>query len=98
MVGRNSAPTGNFNMTQTRMKPESWANGRSGGWDEIANQGAAWDEQAMWTKPKVSNNLWENEQDWSQKSNKLHLTKEIIWSSKQFRMLVDMGHKVNYFS
>lgn len=97
-IGRNNPSTANLNMTQTRMKsdPPGWGNARNGAWDEMG-QAVTWDEPSPWTKQKAPNHLWENELDWSQKQNKLHLTKEIIWNSKQFRMLVDMGYKVNKF-
>lgn len=94
LMGRNGAPASTFNLTQTRLKSEPMGNGRNGAWDEIGNQSVGWDDQNVWTKPKVPNHMWENEQDWNQKSSKLHLTKDVIWNSKQFRMLVDMGHKV----
>lgn len=72
-----------------------WGNSRNGPWDEMGGQSATWDEPNSWAKQKMTNPLWENELDWGQKPNKLHLTKEIIWNSKQFRMLVDLGHKVS---
>lgn len=93
---------GPLGMNQSRMKsepppPAAWGNGRSGPWDDVGNQSVTWDEPSPWMKQKMpSNHLWENDLDWNQKPNKLHLTKEIICNSKQFRMLVDMGHKVNY--
>lgn len=95
-MGRNSVVAGPLGMTQARMKPEnsSWGNGRNGSWDEMGTQPVTWDEPNSWMKQKMSNPSWENELDWGQKLNKIHLTKEIIWNSKQFRILVDMGHKV----
>lgn len=83
-------------MTQTRIKSESLGNGRNGSWDEMGNHQSQWEDQSVWPKAKVPNHMWENEQDWNPKQNKVHLTKDMIWNSKQFRMLVDMGHKVYY--
>lgn len=83
-------------MTQSRIKSDTLGNGRNGSWDEMGNQSVPWDDQSVWSKPKGSNYMWESEQDWNPKPNKLHLTKDMIWNSKQFRMLVDMGHKVSH--
>lgn len=96
-MGRGGAVTGPPGMSQSRMKPENtvWGHGRNGSWDEIGNQPVGWDEQGSWAKQKMSVPLWDNEMDWGHKQgNKPQLTKEMVWNSKQFRMLVDMGHKV----
>lgn len=79
------------------MKPDNavWNHGRNGSWDEIGSQPVGWDEPGSWAKPKMPTPLWDNELDWGHKpANKPQLTKEMVWNSKQFRMLVDMGHKV----
>lgn len=81
--------------------------GRNGAWDDIGaggstgvggGPGAAWDDGTSWTKQKMPGPLWaagDNELDWGHKqTGKLPLTKEMVWNSKQFRALVDMGHKV----
>lgn len=78
------------------MKPDNpvWTHGRNGSWDEIGNQPVGWDEPGSWAKQKMPAPLWDNELDWHKQGNKPQLTKEMVWNSKQFRMLVDMGHKV----
>ncbi|KAB0794077.1 hypothetical protein PPYR_13697 [Photinus pyralis] len=83
-------------MPQARMKPDGsvWSHGRNGSWDE---SGPAWDDSnAPWgkQKPMVGGPLWENEIDWNHKQGpKPALSKEMVWNSKQFRVLVDMGYK-----
>ncbi|XP_018330621.1 protein Gawky isoform X2 [Agrilus planipennis] len=82
---------------QSRVKPEgSWGvHGRNGSWDET---GPGWgdDGSGPWSakqKP-ITGPLWDNDIDWGHKqANKQSLTKEMIWNSKQFRTLVDMGYK-----
>lgn len=96
-MGRGGAVTGPPGMPQSRMKPDNtvWGHGRNGSWDEIGNQPVGWEEQGSWAKQKLPAPLWDSELDWSHKQgNKPPLTKEMVWNSKQFRMLVDMGHKV----
>lgn len=97
-MGRNNNVSGSLGMNQSRMKSDSaaWGNGRNGSWDEVGNQSVTWDEPSSWVKHKMSLHLWEHDVDWNQKSNKLAITKEFICNSKQFRMLVDMGHKVKW--
>lgn len=110
-MSRGGTVAGPPGMSQSRMKPENavWQHGGGGGggggggrnssWDEIGNQpvgGGGWDEPGSWAKQKMPGPLWDNELDWSHKQgNKPQLTKEMVWNSKQFRMLVDMGHKVS---
>ncbi|CAG9864079.1 unnamed protein product [Phyllotreta striolata] len=94
-------------MAQSRIKPDGsmWGgHGRNGSWgDEHGGPGgggggggggaAAWDEQPSWSKPKMPETLWD-ESEWGHKQqNKPQLTKEMLWNSKPFRMLIDMGHK-----
>ncbi|XP_045477567.1 protein Gawky isoform X3 [Harmonia axyridis] len=69
---------------------------RNGGsWDD----GSKWDDHPKWQKPKMpvgTGPLWDNEPDWSHKiagPNKQQFTKEMVWNSKAFRCLVDMGFK-----
>lgn len=91
-------------------KPEgvwSGAGGRNG-WDEVGGGpgGAGWGEEpgtAPWaTKQKgPGGGLWDTagELDWGHKPpQKPQLTKEQVWNSKQFRMLVDLGYKVSVFN
>lgn len=94
---------------QARMKPETgaggvWSHGRNGSWDEIGAGpgGVAWEDAAGWAKQKMAaagGGMWggADELDWHKASTKPQLTKEMVWNSKQFRMLVDMGHKVKFF-
>lgn len=71
---------------------------RNGGsWDD----GNKWDDH-KWQKPKMpvgAAPLWDNEpSDWSHKigpNKQQQFTKEMVWNSKQFRCLVDMGFKVS---
>ncbi|XP_018569055.1 protein Gawky isoform X3 [Anoplophora glabripennis] len=93
-MGRGNAavPPG---MAQARMKPDGsvWGHGRNGSWDEVG-PGTGWEETGPWTKQKMPGPLWDTDLDWGHKQpNKPQLTKEIVWNSKQFRMLVDMGYK-----
>ncbi|XP_066140474.1 protein Gawky isoform X2 [Euwallacea fornicatus] len=82
-------------------KPDGgvWSGGGRNGWDEVGGGpgGAAWVDEpgAPWSKPKGPGGLWDsNDLDWGHKSQqKPQLTKEQVWNSKQFRMLVDMGYK-----
>ncbi|XP_044759265.1 protein Gawky isoform X3 [Coccinella septempunctata] len=69
---------------------------RNGGsWDD----GSKWDDHPKWQKPKMpvgAGPLWDNEPDWGHKiggPNQQQFTKEMVWNSKQFRCLVDMGFK-----
>ena len=83
-------------MAQTRMKQDGsvWSHARNGSWDD-GSQG--WDEAGPWPKPKtIPGQLWDGDNDWGHKPTQKppNFTKEIIWNSKQFRMLVDMGYKV----
>lgn len=93
-MGRNSAagPPG----MQSRMKPEAsvWGHGRNGSWDDA---GPGWDETGPWPKQKtMPGPIWENDGDWIHKQGpKQAFTKEMIWNSKQFRVLVEMGYKVS---
>lgn len=92
--GGTAGPPG---MPQTRIKPDGsvWGgHGRNGAWEET---GPAWDDGGgPWGKQKpMGAPLWENEMDWNHKQGpKPPLTKEMVWNSKPFRMLVDMGYKV----
>lgn len=63
--------------------------GRNGSWGEDAQQ-HQWNEEA-WSKPKPPMPWGSSEIDWHKQGPKL--TKEIIWNSKAFRQLVEMGHK-----
>lgn len=97
-MGRGNAavPPG---MAQTRMKPDGsvWGHGRNGSWDEVGPS-TGWEETGPWTKQKMPGPLWDTDLDWGHKQpNKPQLTKDIVWNSKQFRMLVDMGYKVRYY-
>ncbi|KAI4455914.1 trinucleotide repeat-containing protein [Holotrichia oblita] len=91
-MGRNSAagPPG----MQSRMKPEAsvWGHGRNGSWDD---GGPGWDETGPWPKQKtMPGPIWDNDGDWIHKQGpKQPFTKEMIWNSKQFRVLVEMGYK-----
>lgn len=93
-MGRGNS-TGPPGMSQSRMKPDGsvWGHGRNGSWDEAGPQ---WDESGPWPKQKTMGApLWDNDIDWNHKPGpKQPLTKDIVWNSKQFRMLVDMGYKV----
>lgn len=87
-----------------------WSGTRNGSWEEGASGGAGahagWDESTKWADGSSSwgktgkaaglgTPLWDNEMDWgTHKQGPKQLTKEMIWSSKQFRLLVDMGYKV----
>lgn len=90
-------------------KPEGvWSAGGRNGWDEVGGGpgGAGWGEEpgtAPWaTKQKgPGGGLWDtaSELDWGHKPpQKPQLTKEQVWNSKQFRMLVDLGYKVSVFN
>lgn len=84
-------------MAQSRLKPDGsvWCPGRNGSWDETGPGG--WDETVAWNKQKMGGaHLWgDNEIDWGHKQGpKQALTKEMIWNSKGFRMLMDLGYKV----
>ncbi|XP_065162947.1 protein Gawky isoform X3 [Atheta coriaria] len=74
-----------------------WRNGTS--WGEEQGPAGGWEEGGPWSKPKAMGGgggaLWaENDMDWSQKQgNKQHISKEAIWASKQFRVLIDLGFK-----
>lgn len=83
--------------------------GRNGGgsWDDVgpgggAGGGGGWDDTVgPWAKQKMGGGgggpLWgDSEIDWAHKQGKQQLTKEMIWNSKQFRMLAELGHKVTY--
>lgn len=88
--------TGPPAMSQSRLKQEGgvWSHGRNGSWDEAGPSG--WDDTAaQWSKQKTMGTpIWED-MDWSSKHGpKPQLTKEMVWNSKQFRQLVDMGYKV----
>ncbi|XP_015838344.1 protein Gawky isoform X3 [Tribolium castaneum] len=91
--GSTAGPPG---MAQSRIKPDGsvWCHGRNGSWDET---GPGWDESVGgWNKQKMAGtHLWgDNEIDWGHnKGPKQNLTKEMIWNSKCFRMLMDMGYK-----
>lgn len=93
-MGRGNA-NGPPGMAPSRLKPDGsvWGHGRNGSWDEA---GPGWDEAAAWPKQKAMGGpLWDNDMDWNHKQGpKQQLTKEMVWNSKQFRMLVDMGFKV----
>ncbi|XP_049826803.1 protein Gawky isoform X2 [Aethina tumida] len=80
--------------------------GRNGGgsWDDVgpgggAGGGGGWDDTVgPWAKQKMGGGgggpLWgDSEIDWAHKQGKQQLTKEMIWNSKQFRMLAELGHK-----
>lgn len=101
-MARGSNVTGPPGMAanQGRIKPDpaAWNHPRNGSWDEAGPGG--WDEQGSWPKQKMpigSGPLWDNEPDWSHKLSvgpgKQQFTKEMVWNSKQFRCLVDMGFK-----
>lgn len=96
--GNNSA-AGPPGMAQSRMKPDGsvWGHGRNGSWDEAG--AAGWDESGPWPKQKPmagSGQLWDNDMDWSHKQGpKQSLTKDMVWNSKQFRALCEMGYKVS---
>lgn len=93
-MGRGNS-TGPPGMSQSRMKPDGsvWGHGRNGSWDE---GGPPWDEGGQWPKQKAMGGpLWDNDIDWNHKQGpKQPLTKELVWNSKQFRALVEMGYKV----
>lgn len=101
MPNISSVSRGNANgppgMAQSRIKPDGsvWSHGRNGSWDDA---GPAWDDASNpWSnkqKPMVTP-LWESEMDWNHKQGgvKPPLTKEMVWNSKPFRMLCDMGYK-----
>lgn len=83
-------------MGQSRLKQEAgsvWSHGRNGSWDEAGPGG--WDEAAAWSKKNMGTPLWDD-MDWNSKHGpkQQQLTKEMVWNSKQFRTLVDMGYKV----
>ncbi|KAK9888232.1 hypothetical protein WA026_000500 [Henosepilachna vigintioctopunctata] len=68
---------------------------RNGSWDE-----GKWEDHPKWQKPKMpvgGGPLWDNEADWGHKlggpNKQQQFTKEMVWNSKQFRCLVDMGFK-----
>jgi hypothetical protein len=91
--GSTAGPPG---MAQSRLKPDGsvWCHGRNGSWDEA---GPGWEESVPWNKQKMGGtHLWgDNDIDWGHKQGpKQNLTKEVIWNSKCFRMLLDMGYKV----
>lgn len=93
-MGRGNS-TGPPGMSQSRMKPDGsvWGHGRNGSWDE---GGPPWDDAGQWPKQKTMGGpLWDNDIDWNHKQGqKQPLTKELVWNSKQFRALVEMGYKV----
>lgn len=87
--------TGPPAMGQSRLKQEGgvWGHGRNGSWDETGPGG--WDDATPWTKQKAMGTPIWDEMDWNSKHGpKPQLTKEMVWNSKQFRQLVDMGYKV----
>ncbi|XP_060522556.1 protein Gawky isoform X3 [Cylas formicarius] len=78
--------------------------GRGNGWDDVGAGptagGGGWDDPSVgpWPKQKIpgaAGGLWDaGDLDWGHKQSiKPQLTKEMVWNSKQFRTLVDMGHK-----
>lgn len=96
-------------MPGSRLKPEGavWGSrGNNGSWEEGGGHagweegvGAKWPEgAASWAKTKsagIGTPLWDSDMDsWGHKQGPKQLTKDVIWNSKQFRVLVDMGYKV----
>lgn len=85
-----------------RMKPDGPVWTRNGSWEEGSghtgwDESGKWPEGASWAKTKsgMGTPLWDSDMDWGHKQGpKQGLTKEVIWNSKQFRMLVEMGYKV----
>ncbi|CAH0563591.1 unnamed protein product [Brassicogethes aeneus] len=73
-------------------------NGRNGGsWDEVGpgacRGGGNWDD-GPWPKQKMGPPLWDSDPDWGHnKGPKPQLSKDMIWQSKQFRMLAEAGYK-----
>lgn len=99
MSGGRGGPPG---MAPGRKPDGVWGGGGGGGrngWDDVGGPTGGWGEEpgAPWAKqPKGPGGLWDTaELDWGHKpQNKPQLTKEQVWNSKQFRVLVDMGYKV----
>lgn len=84
-------------MGQSRLKQEGgvWSHGRNGSWDEAGPSG--WEDTTPWPKQKAMGTPIWDDMDWNNKHGpKPQLTKEMVWNSKQFRQLVDMGYKVRY--
>lgn len=79
------------------IKPDGgvWVqHGRNGSWDET---GPGWDESGPWNKQKMTAPpLWDGDNDWEHKQGPkaTGLSKEMIWNSKFFRVLVEMNYKV----
>lgn len=100
--GAGGGVTGPPAMGQSRLKQDGagggggggvWSHGRNGSWDETGPSG--WDDAAPWPKQKTMGTPIWDDMDWSNKHGpKPPLTKEMVWNSKQFRQLVDMGYKV----
>lgn len=102
-AGTMSCPPG---MTQSRLKPDGGASvwgSRNGSWEGDAGHAAGWEDSGKWPdganswakqqKPGIGAPIWEPDMDWAHKSGPKQLTKEVIWNSKQFRVLVEMGYK-----
>ncbi|KAF7266603.1 hypothetical protein GWI33_020105 [Rhynchophorus ferrugineus] len=93
MGGGRGGPPG---MAPGRKPDGVWGGGGRNGWDEVPGQTSGWGDEPTtpWGKQKGPGVIWESgELEWGHKAQKLPLTKEQVWNSKQFRMLVDMGHK-----
>lgn len=97
-MGRGNA-AGPPGMSQPRIKPEGaslWGGAvRNGSWEESPAPG--WDEAGPWQKQKpiTSGPLWDNDMDWGHKPGpKQQLSKEMLWASKPFRYLAELGFKV----
>ncbi|XP_019771364.1 protein Gawky isoform X3 [Dendroctonus ponderosae] len=99
MGGGRGGPPG---MAPGRKPDGVWGGGGGGagvgrnGWEDVAGPAGGWDDSAAaWAKQKGPGGLWDAaELEWGHKpQNKPQLTKEQVWNSKPFRMLVDMGYK-----
>ncbi|XP_022916638.1 protein Gawky [Onthophagus taurus] len=94
-MGRNNA-AGPPGMPQSRIKPDGavWGHGRNGSWDD---SGPGWDETGPWPKQKLPGApIWDNDGDWvghKPGPKQPPISKELLWNSRQFRTLVDMGYK-----
>lgn len=99
-MGRGGVAGGPPTMGQSRLKQDAggagggvWSHGRNGSWDEAGPGGGGWDDATPWPKQKtITTPMWDD-MDWKH-GPKQQLTKEMVWNSKQFRTLVDMGYKV----
>lgn len=95
-------PDGSVWGTRNGSWEEGGANTAGGGHAGWGDEAGKWPDGAgSWAakgaKSGIGAPLWDSEMDWGHKQGPKQLTKDYIWNSKPFRVLVDMGYKVHYF-